>query len=425
MHDLPTLLVLGVVLVLGHYAGVLARRVRLPSLIGYMVFGVVVGPSLLGFLTASRLAAVGFLTELALGFVAFMIGSELSLKSLRKLGGGIAAVILAESLLAFVVVLGAVYLVSDNLPLALLFGGLAPASAPAGTVAVIQEYRAEGKLTKALYAVVGFDDGLAILIFGFAGALAQRLLVAAATGADGGFWPALWAPCVEIVLSLVVGTVVGFVFCHLARRVHDPPTVLTLVLGAVVIMAGVAQAWHLSLILTNMAAGFLMVNTRRKALVDRVVGPIRYLMPSLYILFFCIAGAHLRLQGLAALGLLGAVYVLARTFGLIGGAWLGGTLGRVDGVIRRYVGLGILSQAGVAIGLCLIIRQDLLALKAEHAAAFDALAARLPDWDPATLGATVIATITATCILFEIIGPILTRVALVRAGEVPDKQKAQ
>ena len=186
-----SLLLLGVSAVAGFYFGVLARRLRLPSVIGFMLLGAVLGPSVLelfyegGEEGVGNLQALAFITEVALGFVAFTIGTELRLRSLRALGGGIVSIILAESFMAFVVVMGAVYVLTGSWPMALLFGAVAPASAPAGTVAVIQEYRAAGSLTQALYAVVGFDDGLAIMIFGFAAALATDMPVGASTALLG------------------------------------------------------------------------------------------------------------------------------------------------------------------------------------------------------------------------------------------------
>ena len=168
------LTLLGAATIIGFYMGRAARRVTLPSLIGYMIFGVILGPSVLNLFDEPMIQDLSFLPEIALGFVAFVIGSQLSLSSLKRLGSGIISIIFAESLGAFFVVAAAVYLLTRDLPLSIILGAMAPASAPAGTVAVIQEHKAKGNLTKALYAVVGFDDGLAIMIFGFSAAVAKR-----------------------------------------------------------------------------------------------------------------------------------------------------------------------------------------------------------------------------------------------------------
>ncbi|MDK1022065.1 MAG: cation:proton antiporter [Candidatus Hydrogenedentes bacterium] len=405
--NLSPLTLMGAVAVLGLYAGRGSKWLRMPSLIGYMILGVLLGPSILNVLTESVSEGLGFITEVALGFVAFSIGAELSLSSLKRLGYGIISIILVESFLAFAIVAIAIYLLTDDLVLALIFGSMAPASAPAGTVAVIQEYKAKGKLTDALYAVVGFDDGLAIIIFGFAAAVSKSLLVAEATGTAAGILPALADPAIEVGLSLLVGTIIGFLFCQLVRKLNASHDLFIIVFGAVLIATGLSIRWHLSLILTNLVLGFVLVNTRNETLVRRVMAPVLEIMPLLFILFFCLAGAHLELRALPALGLVGIVYIAGRSAGLLSGAWLGATIGRADEKLRKYLGLGILSQAGVAIGLALIVRQEFAQLAEEY------------DLEHAAyVGASVLSTITATSIFFELIGPILTKFALGKAGEI-------
>jgi Kef-type K+ transport system membrane component KefB len=418
---------LGVVAIAGFYFGRAARIARLPSLIGFMVLGVVLGPSVVGAFNQDNLATLSFITELALGFVAFSIGAELNLRALRHLGKGIVSIIIAESFAAFFIVAAVVYLLTRSWTAALLFGAVAPASAPAGTVAVIQETRAKGSLTTALYAVVGFDDGLAILIFGFAAALAKKILLGNVLGVEGAgesVLAAMGPPALEILGSLAVGAALGFVFSVLVRRLTAGRDMLIMAFGTVLAATGLSIHLGLSLILTNMAAGFVLANTRREGLVRRATDPLREIMPLLFILFFCLAGAHLRLSELPKLGIVGAAYVLARSAGLIGGSRLGGVLGRIDDKIRKWIGLGILSQAGVAIGLSLMISSEFSELGAspEVVTAVGRFAARNPEasgliYDPLVIGAAIITVITATSIVFEIVGPILTKIALTRAGE--------
>jgi Kef-type K+ transport system membrane component KefB len=163
--------------------------------------------------------------------------------------------------------------------------------------------------------------------------------------------------------------------------------------------------------MTNMVVGFVLVNTRREALVHRVMAPLPNIMPLIFIMFFCLAGAHLKLASLPGLGAIGVVYVLGRSAGLIGGARIGSMFGHVDSKVKKYIGLGILSQAGVAIGLSLIVKHEFSLLNAEF---------NIPH--AVKIGTTVLTTITATCIFFEIIGPILTKIALSKAGEIPHKE---
>jgi len=403
------LTLIGAATIVSFYVGRLARLAKLPSLIGYMLVGVFLGPSILHLFDEPSMERLSFITEIALGFVAFSIGSELNMFTLKRLGGGIISIILAESFGAFFIVVLAVYALTRDLPLALILGSMAPASAPAGTVAVIQECRSKGSLTTTLYAVVGFDDGLAIIIFGFAAALAKNLLITEASGAVEGILGALLAPAKEIGLSFVVGGAGGLLFYRLVRKLQSARDILIVVFGVILICTGLSIRWHLSLILTNMVVGFVLANSRHESLLHRVTAPLLEVMPLLFVLFFCLAGAHLQLSALPALGAVGIVYVLGRSVGLIGGARIGAMFGHVEDKVKKYVGLGILSQAGVAIGLSLIVKHEFTQIDARYIAPH-----------ALEIGTSVLATITATCIFFEIVGPILTKVALKRAGEIPD-----
>ena len=401
---LNVLTLLGLAVIVGFYVGHAARKTRLPSLIGYMLLGIIAGESGLGLFDGQLLERLAFISEITLAFVAFSIGTELNLSSLRKLGGGIVSIILFESFAAFTVVTLLLFAFTRDLPLSLIFGAMAPASAPAGTVHVIQEYRAKGTLTKALYAVVGFDDGLAIIIFGLASAAAQVLLTSETASTQGNIIASLGWPLIEILLSLVCGGVLGLVFSMLIRLLKTERESIILVVGFVLLATGISQALHLSLILTNMVIGFVFVNTRRPTVVQRVANLVHITMAVLFVMFFTLAGAQMQLAALPSLGMIGLVYIIGRSAGLIGGARLGSMIGRVEPKIKKYIGIGILSQAGVAIGLSLIVKHELAAIGTEHA-----------DY----IGTAVLTTVTATCIFFEIIGPILTKFALERAGEIP------
>ncbi len=400
--ELPYMLIIGGMTILSFYAGRSMRFLRLPSIIGFMLCGVILGPSAFNLLSEALQEELAFITDIALGFVALSIGMELSLRALRSQGIGMLIVILSESFLAFLLVTGGVWALTRDLPLALIFGAIAPASAPAGTVAVIQEYKARGNLTQALYAVVGFDDGLGIVIFGFAAAFARSMLAGQAGMAETGLVHLILVPFKEVFLSLFAGGLLAMLFVVMTRRTEDPRNLLVHTFGIVLLTTGICEVLHLSLILTHMVIGLVLVNTQPVNLLERVRNRLTEVMPLLFVLFFALAGANLHVYALPALGTLGVVYIACRSAGLMGGAWLGATWGKLEDKIRRYLGLGILSQAGVAIGLSLIVKQEF--------AEFGQPGIRL--------GATVLTSITATCIFFEIIGPILTKIALTRAREI-------
>jgi len=400
--SLPSLLTVGMLLLAGFYAGRGIRFMRLPSIIGFMIVGVLAGPSLLNILGPRSLEGLSFITEIALGFVALSIGLELKIGTLKEQGAGIILIILLESLAAFFAVSAGVYLVTKDIVLALLFGAIAPASAPAGTVAVIDEYKARGSLTRALYAVVGFDDGFGIVIFGFASAFARSMLNVENGGPAATVSALIAKPFLEIGLSVGIGSVIAFVFCLPLQRISSQRDVFVLTFAFVLIATGICVRLRLSVILTNLILGIVAVNTQPEKVIRKIRTEITQALPLLFVLFFILAGAHLRLSLLPSLGCVGIVYILARSGGLLGGSWLGALLGRAEKKIRTYLGLGILSQAGVAIGLALVVGNRFSEFGARGSA----------------IGSTIITTVAASCIVFELVGPILTKFALKKAGEI-------
>jgi len=399
---LQPLLIIGMMIAFGFYMGKSMKFIKLPSIIGFMIIGVLLGPSLFNILDEDFQHKLSFITDIALSFVAVSIGIELSFSTLKKQGAGIILVIFTESFLAFILVTSLLYLLTKDLPLSLIFGAIAPASAPAGTVAIIQEFKAKGPLTKALYSVVGFDDGLGIIIFGFAAAIAKSLLGQEMGIESGSLFSLLATPMKEVLFSILVGAGVALIFVLLARKLKNGRDIFILIFATILASAGICHMLHLSIILTNMIVGIVIVNTQPKSLVEKIHNELSEFMPLLFVMFFILAGANLHVAALPSLGVIGIVYILGRTAGLMTGATLGASLGKLSPNIRKYLGMGILSQAGVAIGLSLIVKSE-FAEFGTHGA---------------LIGNTVITTVTATCIFFEIIGPILTKIGLEKSGEI-------
>ena len=413
-YTLQNWLVLGVVLLLGRLGGKLAWRLKMPMIVGYLIVGVLLGRSVLNVISAEAAHALELVTDFGLGIVAFMIGTELSRRVIRRLGVKLAVIMVSESLMAFFVVALLVWSLSDwLLPAAglavagaLIFGAMAPASAPAGTVAVIQEYKAKGPLTSLLLGIVGLDDAFAIMIYAFAAAIAKMLL----TSGRITFASAVEGPCLEILGGLIVGAAVGVFLKFVLGRHGDRGDVLVYTVGAVLLATGLANALGLSLILANLAVGAMLANLAVRD-TERAYGAIERITQPVFVLFFVVAGAHLNIRLLGALGLLGPVYILGRSLGLIGGAYVGAALSRAGPIVRHYLGLGILSQAGVAVGLALTVANDLCAPQ------YGQLGRQLAE--------LTINTITATTIIFEIVGPITTKIALSKAGEIGRAGKSQ
>ena len=415
LDNLPILLIIGFAIVFGFYFGRNMKFIRLPTIIGYMILGVILGPSLLNMLSDKVQEQLSFVPDIALGFVALSIGMELKLSTLKRLGKGIIYIILFESFGAFIVVFFSLLLLTGNTLLSLIFASIAPASAPAGTVAVIREYKAKGNLTKALYAVVGFDDGLGIIIFGFVLAIANDILLHETGAISHNIWLTLFFPFKEIIFSFLLGGFVAVLFSFLASKIKTAGEIFILIFGFVLGICGICQSLHLSLILTNMVVGMTIVNTQPTSLISKIEDRLSQILPLLFILFFTLAGSSLHLKALPSLGMIGLIYILSRAAGLIGGARLGAIAGKSEEKIKKYLGLGILSQAGVAIGLSLMIKQE---FKGMGKVVEVINGSNITTGDK--IGSLVITIITATCIVFEIIGPITTKIALKKAGEIKE-----
>ncbi len=405
-HTLPVLLIFGVLIILALITARYLDKIKIPVIVSYMFIGLLFGPSLLNLLNDGLLKDLHFLTEATLGFVAFKIGVELDLQSFKQKRFGMIFTIFFESLLAVAVVTGILYLATGNWPMALLFGALAPASAPAGTVAIIDQYKAKGELTQALYAVVGFDDALGVIIFGIMLAIGKGLLL---PGVDETVIQTLIKTFREIGFSIVLGGILAMLFIPVANVIKNK---LALTFGFILLGVGLSAFFDLSEILSCMVMGMAIGNNpRHQSLREIEEEEIGIILPLFYILFFGLAGANLHLQALQHLGLLGILYIIGRVAGLGSGAYIGATIGGLHKNVRNYLGLGILSQAGVAIGLALVLKQNLSGI---GPVVNEAQNVTLGD----EIGQTIFTTITVTTFIFELFGPISAKYALEKAGEI-------
>jgi Kef-type K+ transport system membrane component KefB len=399
-----TLLLIGAATALAFFVGKLANRVHLPAVVGYIITGVALGPSLYTLFDVKPVfdkglvSSMGIVSDIALALVAFTIGSELRSDILRKVGRGIITVMLYQSFLTFGLVTVAVYFLAGDWPTALLFGAVGVASAPAGTVVVLQEYRAKGPLTSSILAIVGLDDGLAIVIYAFAAAGARMLLLGSG---DTVALMHIGTACLDIVGGIGLGVALGLALTLIGRRLRSRNDVLIVAVALVLLCAGLSNYLRVSLILSNLVFGMVAVNLSWKT-GQRAYDALQSVSPPIYVLFFVLAGAHLDIVLLAAMGAIGAVYILSRIAGKMLGAYVGARAASVPDVIRKYLGLGTLSQAGVAIGLALLVMREFSGLgKAGQ-----------------ELATLLISTVAATTIVFEILGPVATKIAIQKADEI-------
>jgi Kef-type K+ transport system membrane component KefB len=414
-EELDFLAVIGIVILAAFVVGQGFRRMGIPQVVGFIVAGTLLGPSLLHVIPADLTENLTFVTELALGLIGFEMGEHLRFSELRQLGRSILIIVVLQAAGAFLLVATGVYLITGSSPAAIIFGAIAMATAPAATVDVLAEYRAEGPMTTTLLAVIGIDDALTLLVYSIMAAIAEPMLengdiglVDILTGGgDVTFLEMIELPLFEIGGALVVGTLFGYALTFVMNYIsayHEPERhqhdAMAVSIAVIFIATGLSRSVDLSLILTTMVMGVVVINrTPHNGRFIRFT--IEQAGPVVYVLFFALVGAGLKIDKLPEMGLLGLAFIALRIVGKYGGAWLGGYLAGSAPAVRNNLGLALLSQAGVAIGLALA-----------SSTRFDDLGPEGED-----LGDLVVNVVTATTFVVQLVGPILVKTALVRAGE--------
>ena len=344
----------GLLLMVGYLIGKLAARVHLPEITGYILAGLMLGEGITGIFPGHMHASFQIVTEVALGLIALTIGAEFSAAKLKRIGKEAMVIALAQIVATFVLVAGGLLWMGLELPFAMLLGAIATATAPAATVAVVQSLRARGPFIDYLYGVVALDDAGCVILFGVVFALVSPLLHAGgeAVHAGGQVIHAL----MEVGMSLIFGVLSGVLLHRLTRGKEGQNEITILAVSMLFLTTALAIVLHLSPLLTNMAAGCALVNlSARNHRIFRVLEP---LTPPVYALFFVIAGTELDLSVFANPRVLslGMVYIVCRSVGKYGGVWGGCASMRLPIPIRDHLGWCMLPQAGVAIGLVLLIQ---------------------------------------------------------------------
>lgn len=381
---------IGIVLVIGFIGGKIAKILKLPNVSGYLVAGLFLGPSFSNFVTASDASSFSIISEFALALIAFSIGSEFIINDMKKLGKSIIIITLAEVIGAIAVVFTIMYYVF-NQPFAfsIVIASMSAATAPAATLLVIQQYKAHGPLTKTILPVVALDDVFGIIAFGIAMSVA-KLSVGVA---DHSLFQMLSEPVIEIGGSGILGIILGILLVFIVKKAKDHDEVQVITLAAIGIATGLSMKLGFSPLLTNIFMGTTLVNLKQNS--KRVFGAVNDFTPVIYVLFFTLAGASLNLSVLASVGAVGVAYVIARAGGKILGAYLGAKSVKADEAVRKYLGLALLPQGGISIGLSVLVRQQ------------------LPEY------AVAITTIIMFSILiYEVSGPVFAKISIEKAGEI-------
>ena len=388
----------------------LTKKIHLPAVTAYLVAGLLLGPFCIGLLkipglgynSAQQVEGMRIVTQTALGFIAFTIGNEFRMSQLKAMGAGAIVIGILQAVVTTLVVdaiLIGLHFCFPNLisiPAAIVLGAIASATAPAATLMVVRQYKADGPLTKLLMLVVAIDDAVGLLLFsvsfGIASALSNSQISAIGVVVE---------PLLEVVLSLGLGAVMGWLLNWVERFFHSRSKRLTISVAFVLLTVGLSMLKfkigevHIgfSLLLVCMMTGTVFCNIcdTSEELMDRIDG---WTMP-LNILFFVISGAELDLAVIAQplVLLVGVVYVIARSLGKYYGSFASCLLTKQNKLITDNLGITLLPQAGVALGMAMT-------------------AATLAD------GVLIRNVVLFAVLLYELVGPTLTKGALLRAGEI-------
>ena len=340
----------GILLVGSFFMGRLAEKVRLPAITGFILAGLLLGPSCIGLVHENLDETLASITEIALALIALVIGSEFSLKKLRTISRSLVIITLFQIFVVFILVTTGLVIAGMRLEFAAILGAIASASAPAATVAIIRELKAKGPFVDHLYGEVVLGDAGCVLLFASITAIAGNSL-----GSDIGLVQSVIHAIVEILSSLVLGAAAGWLLHFLTRRRRRTNEVLIILLGVILILSAVCNSFHLSALFASMTAGAVMANLSKKT--HRIVNTLDSISPPLYAAFFAIAGTELSITVLTSphILLMGGIFVLARAAGKVLGVHIGATVSHSDSLLKKYLGYGMLPQAGVAIGLVLFL----------------------------------------------------------------------
>lgn len=389
--DLGLLLVtFGALLFAGLALDALGRMTILPRITLMVLFGLACGPSGLDLLPIDPNHWYDIVAKLALTMVAFLLGGELSKHAVRANGRAILALSLAVTAATMLVI--GVGLIALGLPVALavLLAGIGLATDPAATRDVVKEIGARGRLTKTVLGVVAVDDAWGVIAF--------SILLGAVASAHGSLAAGLWGGLIEVFGALLLGLIIGLPASYASGRIAPGEPTLAEALGIVLLCAGTSIYFEVSYLLTAITAGAVIVNTARHH--SSAFHEIEHISWPFLILFFVLAGASVDLDAVAEAGWLAAAFIVLRLAGRALGGWIGGRIAGFPHGIALLSGMALTPQAGVALGMALV---------ASEAA---------PD-----LAGTILAATVATTVFFELVGPLMTRMAL-RAGEQVEGKNA-
>ncbi len=370
------------------------KLIHLPNVTAYLIAGLLVGPFILNVLTPEMNNMLSIVSDVALGFIAYSIGGEFKLSYIKEIGVKPLVITAFEGCVASLLVFLTLQVLNQPLPLCLALGAIAAATAPAATLMVVRQYKADGPVTKMLLPVVAMDDALGLMLYAIMMAIARAI----DSGEALSVMTLFVKPMLEIVVSLGLGVVIGIAMVFFLRFFHSRGNKLTMTILVVFLAVGISSMFDLSSLLVCMMVGATMINISNDS--TALLEQCDRFTPPLFLLFFVLSGANLDVSVLPTVGVVGAAYVLSRAIGKALGATIGAKIEKCDKNIVRYLGFTLIPQAGVAIGMARMALTD------------------LPEY-----GATINAVVLAGTLIYELTGPVITKIALTKAGEIKETGK--
>ena len=400
IEHLNIILLMGLAIFFGTAGARVFQKIRIPQVVGYVIIGLIIGESGLNLIGRDTVETLSSFNMFALGIIGFMIGGELRRDVFKKYGKQFFVILCSEGIAAFILVAVFTGFVAwhftgnlrTSVAIALVLGAIASATAPAATVNVLWEYKTRGPLTSTVLAIVALDDGLSLLLYSFASSIAVVFL----GETNGSMWTIILMAVFEIVGAVILGVLTGLLLSFILRRIKEPDKALAFTVSSVLLVIGLSIALKVGSILAAMTLGATIANlaTRRRQSTFEL---IEKFAPPIYVLFFVLAGAHLVVGEITGwMIVMVLVYLVGRTVGKAFGSWFGARVSKAPDVVRRYLGICLLSQAGVAIGLAIISSQLFTG----------------------QVGHTIIVIVMTTTFVVEIFGPMFVKVGVKKAGEV-------
>jgi len=398
--DFNLALVFGLLILGGALGARLFQRLHIPQVVGCVVIGVVLGQDVLNVISEAQVEDLELFTKFALGIIGFMIGAELRAEVFKKYGKQFFIILFSQGFAAFLLVAVAtasmVWLLHGDLKasiaLGIVLGAIASATAPAATVNVLWEYKTRGPLTAAVLAIVALDDALALLLYKGSATGAKALLGVVDSSVMGPTAVLLG----EILATVLLGFLMGVFLWYLLRFIRAEDKILECSLACLLIVVGISIIVKMDPILPAMVFGITLANVAPRQS-KSVFELVQKFSPPVYIAFFVLAGAHMELGRLGwSTVAITVVYIVFRAAGKVIGAWSGARYCRMPDSVQKYLGICLLPQAGVAIGLAILSREM---------------------FDPHFGGIVIMVVMTGTFVV-ELLGPILVKVGVKRAGEV-------